>query len=64
MNEAIRLLLAAAMQVAPTGVEQAAFSDLVNRLRGEGRADDYIVMELASKILTGVSHGDWPKVGD
>lgn len=64
MDAAIHMLLGAAMHVAPTSVEQAAFSDLVNRLRGEGRADDYIVMELASKILTGVSHGDWPKVGD
>jgi len=59
MKEAIRLLLAAAMELSPTGTEQAAFNAIANQ---ERRPDDVIVMDLAAGILTGVSHGDWPKV--
>jgi hypothetical protein len=64
MQEAIRHLLAAAMELSPTSTEQAAFSAIVNRTGSERRPDDVIVMDLASGILTGVSHGAWPKVDD
>lgn len=60
MTEAVRLLLAAAMHVAPTGTEQAGFSDLVNRMRGAGCSQNSIVIELSSAIFTGVSRGVWP----
>lgn len=62
MNEEIvRLLLVAAMHVAPTSTEQAGFSDLVNRMRGAGCSQNSIVIELSGAIFTGVSRGIWPK---
>jgi hypothetical protein len=64
MNEAVRLLLDAAMYVAPTSVEQAGFSDLVNRMRGGGCSQDSIVIELTSAIFAGVSRGAWPTRDD
>jgi len=61
VNDAVRLILAAAMYVAPTSTEQAGFSDLVNRMRGAGCSQDSIIIELSSAIFTGVSRGVWPE---
>jgi hypothetical protein len=59
-TEAVRLLLAAAMHVTPTGKEQAAFSRMVNTPE-QGATDKDIARALAGSIWDGLTYGNWPK---
>lgn len=64
-NTAKQHLLAAAMAIAPTGVEQRAFSKLVGEAERDyvGENDPYrhVILHLTSAIHDGLAYGNWPK---
>jgi hypothetical protein len=54
--ETNRLLLQAAMTLAPTGVEQRAFADLANLPMDP----EQVTVVLLGGMLDGTRHGNWP----
>jgi hypothetical protein len=59
-RQTVNHLLAAAMEVSPTGIEQTAFGLIVNNMRNAGESDRVVSIELASAILDGLRYGNWP----
>jgi hypothetical protein len=63
-RQTVNHLLAAAMEVSPTGTEQSAFGRLVNNMRNAGEDDKSVSIELAATILEGLRNGNWPDPAD
>lgn len=55
-----RLLLSAAMHLAPTGREQQAFTRLVNAMELAGESDTSTCQALLAMMLDGLRNGNWP----
>lgn len=60
-NGAVAKLLAASYIISPTGVEQEAFSRMVNEMRGVGESEKAVAKELAGCIYNGLEKGNWPQ---
>jgi hypothetical protein len=53
-------LMAAAMELAPTGKEQVGFGRIVSNMGMAHESDKQICIELLSSMLDGVRNDNWP----
>jgi hypothetical protein len=60
-RHAVNQLLSAAYDLSPTGLEQEAFSRMVNEMRIAGESDREVALTLAGCIYDGLKKGNWPR---
>jgi hypothetical protein len=52
--------LSLAIELAPNGIVQRAFSHLVNQMEADKQTTDEIIKQLVTTLTDGVVHGNWP----
>lgn len=55
-------LLAILQEYAPDGTAQQKCTEMVHEMQDAGESDDKITEALASSIVDGLRHGNWPWV--
>jgi len=60
-KDAAYALLGVCRDFSPTGREQQAFTNVYNDLLATNESSEEVAKQLASALLDGLRHGNWPK---
>lgn len=60
LSDNIKLALAFAQAVAPTGGDQRSVATLCEDLRKEGEDEKSILLAITSFVYDGLAYGNWP----